>query len=59
MKDYTHRDVQHFTEKLWASVGIPQRYLDATKNADMLEILAKRRKRLTGIRALWNFDANF
>jgi hypothetical protein len=53
MKDYTPRDLEYFTEKLWSSVGIPERYLDGTKNADMLERILKKRKRISRIKSLW------
>jgi hypothetical protein len=53
MKDYTPRDLEHFTEKLWTSVGIPQRYLDGTKNADILERIVRKRKRIRNIKDIY------
>jgi hypothetical protein len=56
MKDYTPRDIEYFTEKLWTSVGIPQRYLDGTKNADILESILRKRKRIRNIKDIYNID---
>jgi hypothetical protein len=54
MKDeITPHDIEYFVEKLWSSVGIPERYLDGTKNADMLERIIKKRKRISRIKSLW------
>lgn len=54
MKDeVTPRDMEHFIEKLWTSVGIPQRYLDGTKNADILERIVRKRKRIRNIKDIY------
>lgn len=54
MKDeVTLRDMEHFTEMLWTSVGIPQRYLDGTKNADILERIVRKRKRIRNIKDIY------
>lgn len=54
MKDeVTPKDMEHFIEKLWTSVGIPQRYLDGTKNADILERIVRKRKRIRNIKDIY------
>lgn len=54
MKDeITPRDIEHFVDKLWSSAGIPDRYLTGTKNADMLERILKRRKRLRNLKDIY------
>jgi len=51
MKDeVTPRDIEYFVEKLWSSVGIPERYLSGATNADMLERILRRRKRLRNLK---------
>ena len=58
MKDeVTPRDIEYFVEKLWSSSGIPDRYLtDGTRNADMLERILRRRKRLRNLKDMYFND---
>jgi hypothetical protein len=56
MKDYTSKDIEYFSYKLWENLGIPERYLAGTKNADMLEMILKRRKRLRNLKDIYNID---
>lgn len=54
MKDeVTPRDIERFADKLWSSVGIPERYLIGKTNADLLERILKRRKIISHIKYLW------
>ena len=54
MKDeVTTRDMEYFVDKLWSSSGIPDRYLSAETNADMLERILKRRKRLRNLKDIY------
>lgn len=53
MKDeVTPRDIERFVDMLWSSVGIPEKYLSGT-NADLLERILKRRKRIKNLKYLW------
>ena len=54
MKDeVTPRDIERFVDKLWSSTGIPDRYLSGTTNADILERILKRRKRLRNLKDIY------
>lgn len=54
MKDeVTPRDIERFVDKLWSSVGIPDRYLSGATNADILERILKRRKRLRNLKDIY------
>ena len=54
MKDeVTPRDIEYFVEKLWSSVGVPDRYLSAETNSDMLERILRRRKRLRNLKDIY------
>lgn len=46
-------DIEHFVDKLWSSVGIPDKYLSGTTNADLLERILKRRKRIKNLKDIY------